>query len=173
MSVRHPKAARRRPARSSSGESEGVTTWRIAASRDDDRAPDQTNALDLAALSHLDPPPESVRDVKERLKWGTDRATKALQVWRSSFLTHRYSNEEHACHAAHRRHAHPGAGGWLFWADQDCGRIRTSLGLIFGGIPRAGSSVDSCKTSCGGCSRPPLAGSVLAISGDMGGAEVA
>jgi hypothetical protein len=111
VSVRHPKAARRRPARSSSGESEGVTTWRIAASRDDDRAPDQTNALDLAALSHLDPPPESVRDVKERLKWGTDRATKALQVWRSSFLTHRYSNEEHACHAAHRRHAHPGAGG--------------------------------------------------------------
>jgi hypothetical protein len=79
VSVRHPKAARRRPARSSSGESEGVTTWWIATPRDDDRAPD------LAALSHLDPPPESVRDVKERLKWGTDRATKALQVWRSSF----------------------------------------------------------------------------------------
>ena len=43
------------------------------------------------------PPPESVRVVKERLKWGTDRATKALQMSHSSFLTHRYRNEEHAC----------------------------------------------------------------------------
>src|SRR5207342_1382542 len=48
-------------------ESNGVTTWRISAPKDGDRAPDQTSALDLAALSDLDPPPESVRDVKGRL----------------------------------------------------------------------------------------------------------
>jgi hypothetical protein len=78
-------------------ESGGVTTWRITAPRDDDRAPDQATALDLAALSHLDPPPDSVRDVKERLKWGTDRATKALHEWRSAFPTHADRNAEHAC----------------------------------------------------------------------------
>jgi hypothetical protein len=78
-------------------ESTAVTTWRIAAPRDDDRAPDQTTALDMAALSNLDPPPTTVKDVKERLKWGTDRASKALQEWRSSFPTQGYRNEEHAC----------------------------------------------------------------------------
>ena len=35
--------------------------------------------------------------MKERLKWGTDRATKALQEWRSLFLTQGYRNAEHAC----------------------------------------------------------------------------
>ena len=74
-----------------------MTIWRIAAPKDGDRVPDQTSALDLAALSHLDPPPESVRDVKYRLSWGTDRATKALQEWRSAFLTPTVRNEEHTC----------------------------------------------------------------------------
>jgi hypothetical protein len=76
-----------------------VTTWWIAAPQPGDRAPDQTNDLDLATLSRLKPPPESVRDVKERLKWGTDRATKALADWRSSFLTQGYRNKEHSCTA--------------------------------------------------------------------------
>lgn len=38
---------------------------------------------DLAALEQLDPPPKSVRDVKDRLKWGAGRATEALRAWRS------------------------------------------------------------------------------------------
>ena len=38
---------------------------------------------DLDALRKLDPPPESVRDVKERMGWGTTRASKTLDVWRS------------------------------------------------------------------------------------------
>ena len=38
---------------------------------------------DLDALSKLEPPPESVRDVKERMGWGSTRATKALEAWRS------------------------------------------------------------------------------------------
>lgn len=40
-------------------------------------------AADLAALDELDPPPTSVRDVKERLSWRTERAGDALRAWRS------------------------------------------------------------------------------------------
>lgn len=38
---------------------------------------------DLTALGELEPPPSSVRDVKARLKWRTDRAADALREWRS------------------------------------------------------------------------------------------
>lgn len=38
---------------------------------------------DLAVLDQLNPPPKSVRDVKDRLKWGASRATEALREWRS------------------------------------------------------------------------------------------
>lgn len=38
---------------------------------------------DVAALDALDPPPASVRDVRTRMKWGTDRASAALSLWRS------------------------------------------------------------------------------------------
>lgn len=38
---------------------------------------------DLAALDQLDPSPTSVRDVKERLRWRSDRAAAALRHWRS------------------------------------------------------------------------------------------
>ena len=40
-------------------------------------------ADDLAALDALDPPPKSVRDVKYRLRWRSERATEALREWRS------------------------------------------------------------------------------------------
>lgn len=38
---------------------------------------------DLAALDQLDPPPASVRDVKDRLRWRSERAADALREWRS------------------------------------------------------------------------------------------
>lgn len=38
---------------------------------------------DLAALDRLDPAPASVRDVKERLRWNSQRASDALRAWRS------------------------------------------------------------------------------------------
>jgi hypothetical protein len=38
---------------------------------------------DLAALDQLDPPPASVRDVKDRMRWRTDRAADVLREWRS------------------------------------------------------------------------------------------
>ncbi len=37
---------------------------------------------DLAELDGLVPPPKSKRDVQDRLKWGSDRAMKALNKWR-------------------------------------------------------------------------------------------
>lgn len=54
---------------------------------------------DLARLAALDPPPRSVRDVKERLRISSERATSALREWRrnqrSPFLTPGVGNEEH------------------------------------------------------------------------------
>jgi hypothetical protein len=40
-------------------------------------------AADLDALAALDPPPSSVRDVKDRLRWRSERATEVLREWRS------------------------------------------------------------------------------------------
>ncbi|BCN82779.1 AAA family ATPase [Prescottella equi] len=40
-------------------------------------------AADVAALDALVPPPKSVRDVKERMNWRTDRAGDALRMWRN------------------------------------------------------------------------------------------
>ena len=37
---------------------------------------------DLDALDKLTPPPTSVRDVKARMKWSTDRCGTALKAWR-------------------------------------------------------------------------------------------
>ena len=42
------------------------------------------NAADLSALDQLNPPPRSVRDAAERLRWGNDRTTASLREWRRS-----------------------------------------------------------------------------------------
>src|SRR5690606_23311910 len=39
---------------------------------------------DLAELEALDPPPASVRDVKARLRWRTDRAAAGLRAYRAA-----------------------------------------------------------------------------------------
>jgi hypothetical protein len=44
---------------------------------------DRVDPDDLAALDQLDPQPQSVRDVKDRLRWRSDRAARALREWRS------------------------------------------------------------------------------------------
>jgi hypothetical protein len=51
---------------------------------------------DLLALDQLDPPPRSVRDVAERMRWGNDRTTASLREWRRSRSVPR--NEEHPWH---------------------------------------------------------------------------
>jgi hypothetical protein len=62
-----------------------VLTWHIATPRDGERPadPGAASVKDIAELDALDPPPESVRDVKARLGWRSERATNALREWRS------------------------------------------------------------------------------------------
>ncbi len=59
-------------------------TWNLRASSTTDAAEIlDVSAADLAALDQLDPPPASVRDVKDRLKWRSEKAADVLRVWRS------------------------------------------------------------------------------------------
>lgn len=58
--------------------------WTVTAPNADDIPPaDKVEADDLTALDGLNPPPHSVRDVKDRLRWRSDRATRGLREWRS------------------------------------------------------------------------------------------
>lgn len=50
--------------------------------QDGERAPETVPAVDLAELKALDPQPSTVRQVKERLNWSTDRAAAALRVYK-------------------------------------------------------------------------------------------
>jgi hypothetical protein len=68
-------------------EHDDTLSWHVSAPRDGEHAPILgTSADDLATLTALDPPPKSVRDIKDRLGWGGDRATSALRAWRSAVL---------------------------------------------------------------------------------------
>lgn len=64
-------------------EDDGTTTWHITAPELGDRAPSGVTEADIDALDLLDPPPASVRDVKARLNWRTDRASAVLRQWRT------------------------------------------------------------------------------------------
>jgi hypothetical protein len=75
------------------------TIWHVAAPKESDQAPSQALADDIAALGNLDPAPTSVRDVKDRMKWGSTRASDTFRAWCSPFPAHRGRNGEHACQA--------------------------------------------------------------------------
>lgn len=62
------------------------STFAVFAPNQGERTPDAAPGVDLAELQRLDPAPESVRDVMERLKWGSGRATLALRVFRDQVL---------------------------------------------------------------------------------------
>lgn len=65
-------------------EHSGRLAWNINRPNGSDAAQiSGVSPADLAALDNLDPPPSSVRDVKERLHWGSGKATDALNAWRS------------------------------------------------------------------------------------------
>ena len=68
--------------------------WRVKAARGIEDIPpaDQVDEGDLTALDELDPPPSSVRDVKDRLSWGSTKATKALAQWRSRNVPPEHGN---------------------------------------------------------------------------------
>lgn len=63
------------------------TAFSIYAPTDGDTMPSAAPAEDVAALQALDPEPTSVRDVKERLGWGTNKASIALKVFRQQVST--------------------------------------------------------------------------------------
>lgn len=67
----------------------GSLSWSVSAPRIEDTEPEPdetpkgaTAAADADALGGLEPPPASVRDVKERMGWGTDRSREALAAYR-------------------------------------------------------------------------------------------
>jgi len=61
------------------------STYALFAPADGERTPPAAPGVDLAELKAMDPPPASVRDVKDRLGWGTNRAQLALKVFRDVF----------------------------------------------------------------------------------------
>lgn len=61
------------------------STFAVFAPEQGERTPQAAPAVDLAELKAMDPSPESVRDVKDRLGWGTDRASLALKVFRNLY----------------------------------------------------------------------------------------
>jgi hypothetical protein len=56
--------------------------WSVRSPEAGERLPDTVPGEDLEALLVMDPPPTSARDVASRLKWGNNRATIALRVYR-------------------------------------------------------------------------------------------
>lgn len=54
----------------------------VFAAQDGERMPETVPAVDLAELKALDPPPTTVREARERLSWGNDRATAAMRVFK-------------------------------------------------------------------------------------------
>lgn len=62
------------------------STFAVFAPEQGERTPQAAPGVDLAELKALDPPPTSVREVKDRLGWGTDRAALALKVFKDLYL---------------------------------------------------------------------------------------
>lgn len=62
---------------------DGVLEWHIRPPTEGERTEgESTAAEDVAAVAALDPPPTTVDDARERLKWRKDRAAKAMKAWR-------------------------------------------------------------------------------------------
>lgn len=63
----------------------GATSWKITAPTTGDHNPAKVPAAaDIEAITALDPPPTSVADVAERLRWRKQRAADALREWRKT-----------------------------------------------------------------------------------------
>jgi hypothetical protein len=68
----------------------GSLSWEVSEPMESDADPTESAApsrkhdptLDAESLRHQVAPPDSVRDVKERMGWGTDRAMEALSLFR-------------------------------------------------------------------------------------------
>jgi hypothetical protein len=63
---------------------DGALNWSIKPADGSERPNiDGATADDVAALDALDPPPASVRNVMQRMHWGTDHAIAGLAAWRA------------------------------------------------------------------------------------------
>jgi hypothetical protein len=62
--------------------SDGVLEWAIyppdGERNDDEHAP----AEDVAAIAALEPPPDTVDDARQRLRWQKQRTANAMRSWR-------------------------------------------------------------------------------------------
>lgn len=86
-------------------------SWSVRAPRDVPAQPVLgVRKDDLTALDELDPPPASVRDVKDRMHWRTDRAADVLRAWRSQRSLPSPGNGEQARSGNVPRSPHKGAG---------------------------------------------------------------
>ncbi|MGV0718538.1 recombinase RecA [Mycolicibacterium sp. XJ662] len=62
---------------------DGVLEWSITPPADGERNDDEAAPPeDIAAIASLDPPPETVEDARQRLKWQKQRTANALRSWR-------------------------------------------------------------------------------------------
>jgi hypothetical protein len=62
---------------------DGVLEWAIYPPADGERNDDEhAPAEDVAAIDTLDPPPETVEDARQRLKWQKQRTANAMRTWR-------------------------------------------------------------------------------------------
>jgi hypothetical protein len=68
---------------------DGILQWAIYPPADGERNDDEhAPAEDVAAVAALDPPPETVEDARQRLKWQKQRTANALRTFR-----HQATNE--------------------------------------------------------------------------------
>lgn len=140
-------------------------TWNIKAPKDSDAADIAgVGASDLAALDALDPPPESVRDVKERLRWRSDRATEALRVWRSR------SQSVPGEQGTDVRSVPQASGNTetVNLLDLDIPAGHDSIGTVLGSVPRSptpvwgtGEHADNDGRACEHCGTPVTGHNVL------------
>ena len=62
---------------------DGILEWSLAAPKEGDHNPDETAPdEDIAAVAALDPPPTTVDDARERLRWQKQRTANAMRAWR-------------------------------------------------------------------------------------------
>jgi hypothetical protein len=68
---------------------DGVLEWQIRAPGAGERnESEDAPAEDVEAIAALDPPPDTVDDARQRLRWQKQRAANALRAWRATQPTH-------------------------------------------------------------------------------------
>jgi hypothetical protein len=63
---------------------DGILEWSFTPPKDGDRNPDETAPPeDIAAINELEPPPTTVDDARQRLRWQKQRTANAMRAWRN------------------------------------------------------------------------------------------